>query len=216
MGVRKTTPRVAPLPFSPQADPQHHEGCPPEAPPALADADDVTRCILAQEAELRRYVRTFVPPRSRWFAEVDDLVQDTSLAALRAGILLSAGEARVIRAWYRAVVRHRFVSIMRHTYPRRADGRSGGPPEAVRLRADLPAPQPGPLDTCILHETVRQVRAALRCLSKTERAVLVSHYVRGLPLAEIARQSGRSPSAVNSMLYAARRRLREILQGSGG
>jgi RNA polymerase sigma factor (sigma-70 family) len=55
------------------------------------------------------------------------------------------------------------------------------------------------------------VRAALLCLPDDHRQVLLDKYLAGLAVGEIARRSGRSAKAVESLLARARARLRDLL-----
>jgi RNA polymerase sigma-70 factor (ECF subfamily) len=53
--------------------------------------------------------------------------------------------------------------------------------------------------------------SALRAVTPDQRAVLVLHYVDGLPVRDIARQLGRSEVSVESLLARGRERLRTLL-----
>lgn len=56
------------------------------------------------------------------------------------------------------------------------------------------------------------VRAALLCLTEDRRRVILDKYAEGLSVTEIARKSGRSDKAIESLLSRAREQLRNLLR----
>jgi RNA polymerase sigma-70 factor (ECF subfamily) len=62
-------------------------------------------------------------------------------------------------------------------------------------------------------ETREVVLNALRTLPRSQQAALVMHYLDGLPMREIARNIGRSESAVESLLTRARESFRRSYKG---
>ena len=62
------------------------------------------------------------------------------------------------------------------------------------------------------HREVR--RAAIKSLGqlpKDQRTAIEMHHLKGVPVAELARQMGRSGAAVTNLLYRGLKRLRELL-----
>jgi len=53
----------------------------------------------------------------------------------------------------------------------------------------------------------------LTSLPEAQREAVVLHHLQGLPLAEVARQLGKTPAAVAGLLHRGLKRLRELLAG---
>lgn len=61
-------------------------------------------------------------------------------------------------------------------------------------------------------ESAGVIRAAMLCLNPDQRDVLVRKYIDNSSVQEIAKHSGRSVKAVESLLSRSRERLRELLK----
>jgi RNA polymerase sigma-70 factor (ECF subfamily) len=55
------------------------------------------------------------------------------------------------------------------------------------------------------------VADALARLPQQQREAVILHYLQGLPLAEVARQLGRSEASAAGLLYRGLKKLRELL-----
>lgn len=64
-------------------------------------------------------------------------------------------------------------------------------------------------------EADRELLAALQHLTPGQRACVVLHYYVDLPVAEVARRTGLNGLAVRAHLSRGRKRLRQILGGTG-
>jgi RNA polymerase sigma-70 factor, ECF subfamily len=126
--------------------------------------------------------------------EAEDVTQLAFLNAYRA--LKHGGEPEQPRAWLLAIARN----VARRRYRSRA-----GRPVEVELDPELvAAPEhDGPTGT--------EIREALARLRPNYRAVLVLREIGGLSYAETAETLGLSVSAVETLLFRARRALREEL-----
>ena len=105
------------------------------------------------------------------------------------------------RNWLLGIARHRALRHHRRIAIRAA--------EADR---DQPSGALSALDSLELGERADVVRAALFCLDSDHRRVLQDKYADGLSVLEIAKRTGRSAKAVESLLSRARARLRELLR----
>lgn len=103
-------------------------------------------------------------------------------------------------AWVRMVARRIAVSRWRRARNRLLAHRRVGAPE--------PLPGPGP-------ETVALI-AALRQLPMPQRTAIVLHYLAGLPVAEIAAETGVPVSTAKARLARGRRTLARLLKVSEG
>ena len=85
--------------------------------------------------------------------------------------------------------------------------REGTPLEA----APEPATAPSSLTALIAHERGHRLRRAVTALSSGERTAVMLYYRDDLPVREIARALGVTSGTIKTLLFRARRRLREHL-----
>ena len=124
----------------------------------------------------------------------EDAVQEASIKAWRK-LRQLRGDVGSLRSWFLSIVanecrmtrRQRWWSVVKL-----ADPHVGG--------SDDPS-----------QETASDLKRALLKLSPEERLPLVLHFYLDLPLDEVARTLGLSPSAAKSRIYRAARRLRSDL-----
>lgn len=142
--------------------------------------------------------------RHRDAQEAEELVQEVFLHALRK--IGQLREPACFGAWlHRITVR---VAINRAV--RRPPLATAEPEvlEAARTRhADTP------LDDVLRAEQRRRVRLAVSRLRPIDRDVLVAYYLRGKPLARIARELDAPLGTIKRRLHIARRRLKDSLSG---
>ena len=125
----------------------------------------------------------------------EDAVQEASIKAWRKLGQLR-GDEDALRSWFLSIVanecrmarRQRWWSVVRLAEPRSS------------AAVDQPA-----------SDTSSDLKAALLRLSADERLPLVLHFYLDLPIEEVARTLGVSPSAAKSRIYRAARRLRADL-----
>ncbi len=125
-------------------------------------------------------------------AEVDDLVQDVFLQAMRR--LASLRSLEAFSPWLAAIARNRA-----RDHHRRAR-------DTVELPAELPGA--GPLDTEAL-----TALAAIRRLPEAYRETLVLRLVEGMSGPEIAERTGLTPGSVRVNLHRGVQMLRQVLRG---
>ena len=82
---------------------------------------------------------------------------------------------------------------------------------SVRLRAILAADQSSPSQQAVRNEQWLRAADALARLPEPQREVIVLHYLQARPLAEVARQVGRSEASVAGLLHRGLKKLRELL-----
>ena len=130
--------------------------------------------------------------------DAEDVTQTTFLNAYRA---LQRGEnVRNLRAWLLAIAhnvcRQRFRTAARRPQEVELD------PEAAEAFVDEDAP------------SAEEIRNAMAQLSFNQRTVLVLREIEGLTYEEIAQAMGLSLSAVETLLFRARRAVREQLEAA--
>ncbi len=177
----------------------------PAPPPSVSPpADDARLVESARAGDRAAFGRLFtlyapmvhgvllarLPP-----AEVDDLVQDVFLQAMRQ--LHALRDPLAFGGWLATIARNRAAD-----YHRRA-------PATVELADDWPAPDPA-------HAEALSVLALIRTLPGAYRETLVLRLVEGLTGPEIAERTGLTPGSVRVNLHRGMARLREKLGGGSG
>lgn len=142
-------------------------------------------------------------PLARNHEDVQDLVQDTLLRALKN---LHRFEGGRFSTWlYRVGMNLSLTAARRHTVGRRILDPKG--PAAIATPEHPPAPD----EAASSREDADHVRAAVNDLPAPCREVVELRYVRELACKDIAKILGKSPNAVSLLLFRARRRLRDAL-----
>jgi RNA polymerase sigma-70 factor (ECF subfamily) len=120
-------------------------------------------------------VYRFLVHLTRDVHEAEDLTQETFAAAWKK---LSAFEGRAsLATWLHRIAYTKFIDAQR------AEAR------ASALRERLPAAEgvsADPFDDAMADEETQRLHKALHCLGKSERALLVLHYLQGLSYREMA------------------------------
>lgn len=122
--------------------------------------------------------------------EVDDLVQDVFLSAMRR--LHALREDAAFGGWLTTIARNRAMD-----WHRRAT-------DTVELSEELPAPNPPAREAAA-------ALAAIRSLPEAYRETLVLRLVEGMTGPEIAERTGLSPGSVRVNLHRGMKLLREAL-----
>jgi RNA polymerase sigma-70 factor (ECF subfamily) len=130
--------------------------------------------------------------------DAEDVTQAAFLNAYRA--LRRGSEPEKPRAWLLTIAQN----VTRRSFRARATR-----PQEVELEAEaLAAPEPG-------GPSATEIREALARLRPNQRAALVLREIGGLSYAEVAETLGLSVAAVETLLFRARRALREELAAAG-
>ncbi|MHC4550764.1 MAG: sigma-70 family RNA polymerase sigma factor [Planctomycetota bacterium] len=134
--------------------------------------------------------------------QVDDVLQETWLAALRAPPDLD----RPLGGWLAKVARN-FALMRRRAAQRR---------RRHERRAARPGPEPSPAEIVERFEMQRLVARSVAELEEPYRATLLLRYFEDLAPAEIAARSGEPPGTVRSRLKRGLERLRARLDAEHG
>jgi RNA polymerase sigma-70 factor (ECF subfamily) len=160
--------------------------------------------VSGDEPAKSRFVVAFHGPIYRWLRYLsgsDDAAQElTQEAFLEALQSVSRYEGRAsLSTWMHRVAYYRYTHWLRE---QRRDIRWHAPLESAEEYAD-PAGQANWESLCL--------RQALAQLSEEHRDTFVLHYVQALSVPEVAEVLGIPPGTVQSRLFHARRRLRDLL-----
>lgn len=150
--------------------------------------------LLRQRDWLRRLARGLVRD-----GEVDDLLQESWLQALRGG----SRPRRTLRAW--------FAGILRNVARRERDerhGELGGEPRAEDALDSA--------ELLVRAELQERLSSAVRALREPYRATVLLHYFEGLTLEEVGRRTGVPSSTARTRLARALAELRSRFEGEHG
>lgn len=139
-------------------------------------------------------------------AAADDLAQE---AFVRAFLHLKAYDsARPFYPWLSTIaVRLAQNWLVRHSRHVRREG------DALPDESDVPAAGADALEGLLTDERDRQLWRAVAALPSGERTAVLLHYRQGLSVAEAADAVGVSEGTIKTLLFRARRRLRELFGG---
>jgi RNA polymerase sigma-70 factor (ECF subfamily) len=171
---------------------------------------------------LRLVARLRLGPRLQAKLDASDIAQQAILQAHRSRAQFRGGTEAEWLGWLRAILANTLAAAAR-----RFGALSRGPGRERSLEAELEgsssrlecllaADQSSPSDRAALGEELLRLARALTVLPEDQRRVVELHHLKGLPIAEVALEVGRTRAAVVGLLYRGLRRLRELLQEKPG
>jgi RNA polymerase sigma factor (sigma-70 family) len=167
--------------------------------PSLTRPADELDCLIAEHApQVTQLVRRLLG----WPGDVDDVVQDVFVAALR-GLARFDGRS-TLSTWLTRIA----INCCR-SHQRRMALRRWLP---LRLLGEGPAAAADPAGELKEQDTQEQVRSAIRQLPARDREVIVLRYLEERSIDEIAGLCGSSTGAVEVRLSRARRKLEALLE----
>ena len=172
---------------------------------AAEERRDLERAFARHGRSLYRYLAVRIGADAH---EVDDLMQQLWIRAVRDGASVPSGE---IEFWLRAVGKN----LVRQYWRRRFSVPRQVPmpePALAKELAERLADEALP-DECWQHREVRdQLALAITELNSAEQEIIVAYYFHDMSQAALAANLGISARAVEGRLYRARRALREKLR----
>lgn len=154
------------------------------------------------------WLRTVILARLGEREGVDEVLQEVALAAVRQQAPLADGGK--VAAWlYR-------LAVLQSLLYRRRLGRRRNAMRRLADRGDVPGEsgEVDPLERLLATERGHLVRNALIQLPERDREILLLKYVHDWSYHEIAQHLGASHAAVETRLFRARRRMRELLDAA--
>ena len=144
-----------------------------------------------------------------------DVVQQTLLKAHQNWDQFRGRSEAELAAWLRSILARHLADVVRKFDPW-GDGRERSLEAALeqssaRLESWLAAEDTPPSKRFERQEQLLRMAEALAGLPDDQRTALELRHLRGLAVAEVAREMGRSTAAVGSLLYRGLKTLRELL-----
>jgi RNA polymerase sigma factor (sigma-70 family) len=181
-------------------------------------AANLHAALIARIPRLRSRLARLLPKRLRSVVSADDVLQEVWIAADRNFPDFQEDGERAFDRWLDTIVRTKLVDAIRHA---RAQKRIGDPryvphsqtrlnPAASLLDRLRPAPRT-PSRELHLAEMRHVLAIVVNRLGVARRTAILLHYVQGLSRREIARQMGRSPAAINDLLFHGLRQLEDMM-----
>jgi RNA polymerase sigma-70 factor, ECF subfamily len=124
-------------------------------------------------------------------------------------------------AWLRAILVNALAGASRRLHAQSRDpGRERSleadlERSASRTESQLAADQTSPSERVVRGEELLRLAHAIARLPEDQRSVVELHYLKGLTVAEVAEQIGRTRPAAVGLLFRGLKRLREILRDPG-
>jgi RNA polymerase sigma-70 factor (ECF subfamily) len=170
---------------------------------------------------LRLLARAQLGPRLQAKLDASDVAQQAILQAHQArGQFRGTTEAERL-AWLRAILANVLAAAARRFEAR---GRDVGRERSLEADLDLSssrleclfaADQTSPSQRAVRGEELLRLAAALTRLPDDQRQVVELHHLKGLPVAEVAAQMGRTRPAVVGLLFRGLKTLRRLLRDGG-
>jgi RNA polymerase sigma-70 factor (ECF subfamily) len=184
-----------------------------------ADTDE--RPLEDYRDYLRLLARLQLDPRLRAKLDASDVVQQAILQAHEGRAQFRGSTEAEWLAWLRAILANVLAAAARRFGTEaRAVGRERSleaelERSSSRLECLLAADQTSPSQRAVRGEELLRLASALEKLPEDQRRVVELRYLKGLPVADVARQMGRTRPAAVGLLYRGLKRLRELLHDRG-
>lgn len=179
-------------------------------------AEGEERALEAYRNYLRLLARNQLDPRLHGKFDASDVVQQTMLEAHLAWQQYRGKSPGELAAFLRRILANNLADALRRfgAAARNVDLEKGLENSSIRLEALLAAEQPSPSQHAMQHEQLQHLAGALAQLPDDQRAAVELKHLHGCSVAEIARQLGRSETAVGGLLRRGLKRLRELMHDS--
>jgi RNA polymerase sigma-70 factor (ECF subfamily) len=170
---------------------------------------------------LRLLARTQLGPRLKAKLDASDVAQQTILQAHQARRQFRGTTEAEKLAWLRAILANVLAAAARRFEARARDvGRERsleGDLElsSSRLECLFAADQTSPSQRAVRGEELLRLAAALTRLPEDQRHVVELHHLKGLPVADVAAEMGRTDRAVIGLLFRGLTKLRQLLREQG-
>lgn len=148
-------------------------------------------------------------------ARPSDIAQDTSIQAYtRFASFEGKTEAEWV-AWLRSILRNCTAQAIRAARRKKRDDGGTVPLDDIEA-ALVRSGQPSPSEATVTQEHWRQLMAHIFALPPDQKEAILLVHLKALPIAEAAKQMGKSEGAVGGLLQRGLKALRERMADAGG
>jgi RNA polymerase sigma-70 factor (ECF subfamily) len=182
------------------------------------DARDDFRSVEDYRNYLLLLVRVQMGPRLRAKVDASDVVQQAILHAHERRAQFRGTTEGEWQAWLRAILANALAAMVRRYDTQARDPKRERSLEAElersssRLEGLLAADVTSPSERAVRGEELLRLAHALTELPDDQRRVVELHYLKGLAVADVAEQIGRTRPAAVGLLFRGLKRLRELLR----
>jgi RNA polymerase sigma-70 factor (ECF subfamily) len=176
------------------------------------------RPLESYRAYLHLLARLELSARLRPKLDASDVVQQAILQAHEHRQQFRGRTEAEWLAWLRAILANALAAAARRFGTRSRELARERSLEAdlerssSRLECLLAADQTSPSERAVRGEELLRLAAALAQLPEDQRLVVELHHLKGIAIADVALQTGRTRPAVVGLLYRGLKKLRELLQ----
>jgi RNA polymerase sigma-70 factor, ECF subfamily len=181
-------------------------------------AHDAIQPIEDYRDYLLLLIRLQLGSRLRAKVDASDVVQQAILQAHECRAQFRGTTEGEWLAWLRAILANALAAAARR-FDTQARDRSRErsleielEPSSSRLESFLVADQTSPSERAVRGEELLRLAHAIARLPEDQRRVVELHYLRGLAVADVAAEIGRSRPAAVGLLFRGLQRLRELLK----
>jgi RNA polymerase sigma-70 factor (ECF subfamily) len=182
------------------------------------DPRDDHRSLVDYRDYLQLLVRLQLGTRLGAKLDASDVVQQAILHAHEKRDQFRGGTEGEWLAWLRAILVNALAASLRRFDARARDPRRERSLEAElersssRLEFLLVADQTSPSERAVRGEELMRLAHAIASLPEDQRRVVELHYLKGLAVADVAAEIGRTRPAAVGLLFRGLKRLRELLR----
>lgn len=177
------------------------------------DTAAMERLLNACRQRLKEMVTDVLPQKLNGDWDPSDAVQESLLDAYRGLPAFRGQQPEALWAWLRTILEHNIADRLK--YQQRLK-RNGGPhcslSQAERKGKLLIADQSSVSSRVIRQERLQRLNRLIRRLPEPQALVFRLRHLHGLPLEEIAKQTGRTYPSIAGLLIRATRRMNQLLQ----
>lgn len=183
----------------------------------MSQPHDLPQQLEAFRPYLRVLARTQLAGPLQQRLDASDIVQQTMLHAHQARATFRGASERELAGWLRQILARNLAQAMRDHHREKRDVRREQSLEAdlltssLRLADLLGADQTGVEERAVRGETLLRLAAALEQMPDDQREAVELHYLRELPVSQVAAAMGRSVASVGGLLHRGLKRLRGLL-----
>jgi RNA polymerase sigma-70 factor (ECF subfamily) len=185
----------------------------------MPNSEDDFALRLEQFREyLALFARLQLDARLQGKVDLSGVVQQTLLEAHRANAKTPDQGDDDLARWLRRILANNLRDEIRKLYSQARDVEREQAWEAawesssLRMEGWLAAQQSSPSQRALRNEELFRLAEALARLSEDQRRAVELHHLKGLALADVAAEMGRTKGAVAALLFRGLRELRELLR----